>query len=72
MAETPIRLASAAGAIVGEAPLWSGPGLSTLFVTTISFGIDDAALPAQPWAGRLLALDPGIAGTPEHAFGGEA
>lgn len=69
------------GALVRTIPLpvakpsslaFGGPGLSTLFITTISFGIDDTALPAQPWAGCVLALEPGIAGRPEHAFGDEA
>ncbi|WP_137180770.1 SMP-30/gluconolactonase/LRE family protein [Roseomonas sp. AR75] len=47
---------------------FGGPGLRTLFVTTISYGLDAAALAAQPAAGCLLALEPGVAGLPEHAF----
>jgi sugar lactone lactonase YvrE len=39
-------------------------GRSTLFVTTASNRLDDAGRRAQPWAGRLLALEPGPVGSP--------
>jgi len=49
---------------------FGGPDLRTLFVTTISYGLDAAALAAQPWAGCVLALEPGVTGRPEPAFRG--
>lgn len=43
---------------------FGGGGLRTLFVTTASNRLDDAGRREQPWAGRLLALVPGVAGSP--------
>jgi sugar lactone lactonase YvrE len=51
---------------------FGGPDLAVLFITTISYGLDDAQRAAQPWAGRLLAVDAGCRGLPEPAFRGLA
>jgi sugar lactone lactonase YvrE len=42
--------------------VFGGPDRSTLFVTTASNRLDGAGRAAQPLAGRLLALRPGVAG----------
>lgn len=47
---------------------FGGPGLATLYVTTGIARLDAAALAAQPLAGALLALDPGVRGLAEPAF----
>jgi sugar lactone lactonase YvrE len=52
------------------AAAFGGPGLDSLFVTSATHGLDDAALAAQPLAGLVLALDPGVRGRPPTAFGG--
>jgi len=49
---------------------FGGPTLRTLYVTSMRFGLTAAELAAQPLAGSLLALDVGVAGCPEPAFGG--
>lgn len=50
--------------------MFGGPELRTLYVTSMRFGLDDTALEGQPLAGSLLALDVGVKGVPENAFGG--
>ena len=47
---------------------FGGPGFETLFVTTASIGLDEAARGAQPLAGGLFALRPGVRGLAAHAF----
>jgi L-arabinonolactonase len=49
---------------------FGGPDLRTLYVTSASLGLDDAARASQPWAGCVLALDLGVAGLPSHRFAG--
>jgi L-arabinonolactonase len=44
--------------------------LLTLFVTTARFQLDDRALAAEPLAGAVLALRPGVKGLAEPRFGG--
>jgi sugar lactone lactonase YvrE len=44
---------------------FGGPDLRTLYVTTISYGLSPEQRRAQPWAGMLLALEPGVRGRPE-------
>ncbi|HEY5899773.1 MAG TPA: SMP-30/gluconolactonase/LRE family protein [Burkholderiales bacterium] len=44
---------------------FGGAGLSTLFITSMTYGLTPAQRAAQPFAGRLLALDAGVAGLPE-------
>lgn len=47
---------------------FGGPGLDTIFVTSISEGLGDDAGEKQPLAGRLVALRVGIAGLPPRLF----
>jgi sugar lactone lactonase YvrE len=51
-------------------PSFGGPDLRTLYVTTARQGLDAAALVEQPWAGSLLAMEPGVAGQKAWRFGG--
>lgn len=44
---------------------FGGNGLSTLFVTSMTYGLSPAQRAEQPFAGRLLALQVDIAGLPE-------
>lgn len=48
---------------------FGGPGLATIFVTSISDGLAEGAETRQPLAGRLVALDVGIRGLPPRLFG---
>lgn len=50
--------------------MFGGAELDTLYVTSMRFGLTDAALAEQPLAGSLLQLDVGVKGQPEHLFGG--
>ena len=50
--------------------MFGGPDLSTLFVTSMQFGLTPDQLSAQPQAGALLQLDVGVKGLPEHLFAG--
>lgn len=47
---------------------FGGPDLSTLYVTTASQQMTSAELAAQPLAGALLTIDPGVCGLPESRF----
>lgn len=47
---------------------FGGSALDTIFITTISDGLDADGLRGQPLAGHLLALEIGIAGLPLAAF----
>lgn len=49
---------------------FGGPTMSTLFITSISYGLSAAQLAAQPWAGKLLAVETTFRGLPEPAFRG--
>jgi sugar lactone lactonase YvrE len=51
-------------------PAFGGPDLRKLYVTSARHRLTDAQLEAEPLAGALLALDPGVAGLPGHRFGG--
>ena len=60
-----------AGRIEREVPLpisrptsvaFGGPDLRTLYVTSMTFMLDEAALAREPYAGRLLAFEPGVQG----------
>jgi L-arabinonolactonase len=51
-------------------PAFGGPDLGVLYVTSASSGLSPAELAAQPCAGGLLALDPGVRGVPEARFPG--
>jgi sugar lactone lactonase YvrE len=43
---------------------FGGDDLRTIFVTSMTFGLDATQRERQPWAGRLLAFDAGVAGLP--------
>jgi sugar lactone lactonase YvrE len=47
---------------------FGGPDFRTLFVTTATRGLDAGQRRAEPLAGRVLALDVGVAGMPPVAF----
>jgi sugar lactone lactonase YvrE len=49
---------------------FGGPDLSTLFITTISYGLTEAERAAQPWAGKLLTMSTPFRGLPEPPFRG--
>ena len=49
---------------------FGGADCRTLFVTTATRGLDANARAAQPLAGRVLALDVGVAGLPPVRFAG--
>lgn len=52
------------------AAAFGGAGLDTLFVTSATYGLDEAALAAQPLAGLVFALDPGVRGRPATTYAG--
>ncbi len=47
---------------------FGGQDLDTLFITTASEGLDDAARAAQPLAGHIFTCQPGAAGLPVDRF----
>ena len=49
--------------------MFGGGDLSTLFVTSMRFGLDDNALAKEPHAGAVLAIAAGVKGMPENLFG---
>jgi sugar lactone lactonase YvrE len=49
---------------------FGGPELATLYVTSARIDLDDRALGAQPLAGGVFALEPGVRGRPEPRFNG--
>jgi len=49
-------------------PAFGGPGLDVLYVTSASINHTEAEHVRQPWAGGLLALDPGVRGLPDARF----
>jgi sugar lactone lactonase YvrE len=51
-------------------PAFGGPELDVLYVTSASIGLAPDALAAQPCAGGLLALDPGVRGLAEARYPG--
>ena len=51
-------------------PAFGGPGLSTLFITTIGGGGSHIVDPSQPDAGGVFAIDTGHHGLPEQVFAG--
>ena len=48
---------------------FAGPDLDVLVVTSGTAGMDEAARAAEPFAGGLFALDPGVKGAPVGVFG---
>jgi sugar lactone lactonase YvrE len=51
-------------------PAFGGPDLDVLYLTSATIGLTPAERAAQPWAGGLLALSPGVRGLPEARFRG--
>ena len=49
---------------------FGGEDLGTLFVTTARWLLTEQALAGQPWAGSLLAFEPGVKGLALPPFGG--
>jgi sugar lactone lactonase YvrE len=49
---------------------FGGPRLETLYITTAREGLGPEKLAQQPLAGAVFALQPGVSGLPEPAFGG--
>jgi len=50
-------------------PAFGGSDLSTLYVTSARHRLSDEQLAAEPLAGAVLALRPGVAGLPANRFG---
>lgn len=50
--------------------MFGGPDLRTLFITTARMDLSESALAAQPQAGGVFALDPGVRGIAEPRFAG--
>lgn len=51
-------------------PMFGGPDLRTLYVTSAKIMLSPEELAREPLAGALFALDVGVAGLPEAAFPG--
>lgn len=49
---------------------FGGPDLSTMFVTSMRYGLSEQALADQPLAGTVMMLDVGVKGLPEPDFAG--
>ncbi|HWA79857.1 MAG TPA: SMP-30/gluconolactonase/LRE family protein [Acetobacteraceae bacterium] len=50
--------------------MFGGPDLTTLYVTSAIWDLDEKALAQQPLAGGLLAVEVGVRGLPEPRFAG--
>lgn len=73
-----VRRLSPDGRIVAEVAMpvarptsvaFGGENLATLFVTSASVGLDEAALAAQSLAGGLFAFEPGVVGVAPSIYG---
>ena len=51
-------------------PAFGGAGLDVLYVTSASIGLSVEERARQPWAGGVLAVDPGVRGIAERRFAG--
>jgi sugar lactone lactonase YvrE len=51
-------------------PVFGGPDLRTLYVTSARHRLSEEQLAAEPQAGAVLALQPGVAGLPGNRFAG--
>lgn len=49
---------------------FGGPRCDTLFITTARFGLNEAQLRREPYAGSVFAVKPGVRGLPEPHFNG--
>lgn len=50
--------------------VFGGPDLDTLYITTVTYGLDDAERADQPLAGGIFAYDPGVKGLADGVFAG--
>jgi sugar lactone lactonase YvrE len=50
--------------------VFGGPDLRTMYVTSARHGLSSAQLAAEPLAGAVLALEPGVSGLPGSRFAG--
>jgi L-arabinonolactonase len=50
--------------------IFGGPDLDILYVTTVRYGLSDAALAEQPLAGGIFAIDAEVKGVPDGQFAG--
>jgi sugar lactone lactonase YvrE len=51
-------------------PVFGGPELRTLYVTSARHNLSEAQLAAEPQAGAVLVLEPGVTGLPGNRFAG--
>jgi len=51
-------------------PMFGGPNLDTIYVTSASIGLSEQQLKEQPSAGGVFAFQPGVTGLPESRFKG--
>jgi len=51
-------------------PMFGGPGLDVVYVTSASYQLTPDELRQQPQAGGIFAFEPGVKGLPESRFGG--
>jgi sugar lactone lactonase YvrE len=51
-------------------PCFGGPGLRTLYVTSLRDGVPDEVLARTPQAGGVFSLEPGVAGAPVGLYRG--
>jgi sugar lactone lactonase YvrE len=51
-------------------PVFGGPELRTLYITTARHRLTPAQLASEPLAGAVLSLDPGVKGLPGNRFSG--
>jgi sugar lactone lactonase YvrE len=51
-------------------PAFGGANLDVLYITSASINLSAEGRARQPWAGGVLALDPGVRGIAERRFGG--
>lgn len=49
--------------------IFGGDDMATLFVTSITYGLTEEERAAQPLAGKVMMLRPGVRGLPENCFG---
>jgi len=74
-----LRRLSRSGQVVAEValpvqrptcPVFGGPALDQLFITSATTGLSEEQRHRQPFAGGLLRLEPGIVGRASHLFAG--
>jgi sugar lactone lactonase YvrE len=49
-------------------PVFGGPMLDRLYVTSATVGLDAATLEREPWSGGLLRVDAGVRGRPPARY----